>query len=247
MGCGVLLGGWLLGPSLVGSPPAARLSQAYRAKIVSTLGSWVGAANTRGDAGHGSEEEAAAAEEAAALYLQLVRALEAWKGDMVKKVAGCLGVQRLMQKGKAELVLNPQIYGMGRSPLSAIIALFLVLPNELALYVDGRLSNDKDGKPLAPSDTAFLINGVDACAPSRRPADTVDAPAHHLLTSCSPPTQYPRRRPCRRIYTLQAPHPHHRPCRRIRTLFTADCAPPGAQANSPSSVAMNVSSPRAAA
>lgn len=147
----------------------------YRSSIVDKLGLW------RGIEGAGSEQPAATASDgsstakatreelAASMYLRLVREAEGLKTPQLNALASLLGVSRLKSTGSRSNSTTGKYSVQGGWTLSTVMlnrkmqasvcALFLTLPTEIALYIDGAEANKSSS---TKSETPFWCTSPSA-------------------------------------------------------------------------------------
>ena len=108
----------------------------HRRKVASQIGAWGGAAAARKP----DDLTDADYEAAAATYLRLVRVVEGCRTAELAGFIKLLGVRRLLSKtkGVGGLALKVEERQLGRKTATSILALFLTLPNPLALVLDER-------------------------------------------------------------------------------------------------------------
>jgi len=158
---------------------------AYRKSIAEKISQWTGAppiatAAATGAAGVGTGATAAAPatapksedekrmqmdkveNDAAELYLRLIRELEGTKAPTLIQLAVLLGVQRVKNPKQKDVdvpQLTDVVTSIGRKALAPIIALFLSVPSEQALYLDERDGRQTMTVHSQAGDPGFLING----------------------------------------------------------------------------------------
>lgn len=105
--------------------------------LVTKISSWKGVKPNRTI----GEIDDASRDEAAELYMQLLRALEGWKTYELNAIVKLLPISSL-QGSHGLPTLVRKVPGSTRRVIPAVIALFLTVPNELALVVDNREGSD---------------------------------------------------------------------------------------------------------
>ena len=132
-------------------------------EVATKIGAWGGAAAERAPPSLSKDEH----EAAAALFLRLVRLIEGVKTPELDRLVKLLGVRRLISRSSGLMGLSIKVEerSLPRRTAAPLVALFLTVPNELALVIDGRSETgptaaaDKKAREKA-GDPGFLVNGA---------------------------------------------------------------------------------------
>ena len=136
----------------------------------------------------------------AGLYLRVVRELEGTKSQELQNLGKLIGIQRLKSSGLggasgppkdsiAGLKLDSALNSLARKAAAPVIALFVTLPCETALYLDERAECAAKNMTVQQmgGDPGFLINGMRAASPPLRAPCPLLLSSRPALSSLPPP------------------------------------------------------------